>query len=93
MPPIRDAQLICKSLNNPPQINETSMKNRSKSVLGAMLADDDISLEPPWPKMTSRIDFLSILGTFWGTQNASKTDPKMKLFADVSRNLVFSKWS
>ena len=28
-------------------------------------------------------------GYIWGTQNASKIDLKMKLFADVSRNLVF----
>ena len=71
------------------------MENRSKSVLGAMLADDDISLEPSWPKMTSRIDFLLFLGTFWGIQNTLKMDPKMKFFADVSRNLVFSfsEWS
>ena len=49
-----------------------------------MLVDDDISLEPSWPKMTFRIDFLLILGTFWWIQNSLKMDPKMKLFADVS---------
>ena len=65
------------------------MENRSKSVLGAMLADDDISLEPSWPKMTSRTDFFIDSGYILGTQNTSKVDPKMKLFADVSRNLVF----
>ena len=65
------------------------MENRSKSVLGAMLADDDISLEPSWPKMTSRTDFFIDSGYIWGTKNASKIYLKMKLFADVSRNLVF----
>ena len=39
-----------------PTRTQKSIKNQSKSVLGAMLADDDISLEPSWPKMTSRTD-------------------------------------
>ena len=76
------------------------MENRSKSVLEAMLADDDISLEPSWtemepswPKMTSRIDFSSISGAFLGTHNAITIDPKMELFADVSRNFILSEWS
>ena len=36
-------------------------KNRSNSVLGAMLTQDDTSLEPSWPKMNPRIDFWFIL--------------------------------
>ena len=58
-----------------------------------MLTDDDIPLEPSWPKMTSRIDFLSIWGAFWGIQNALKMDSKMQLFANISGNLIFSAWS
>ena len=69
------------------------MRNRWKSVLGAMLAQDDTSLEPSWPKMTPRMEFLSIFNRFGGAQNASKTYWKMKQFSDTHWNLVFCAWS
>ena len=54
-----------------------------------MLAQDDTSLEPSWPKMSPRIDFSLIFDTFWGFQNAQKIDSKTKQFSDIPRNLVF----
>ena len=53
---------------------EKSIQNRWKSVLAAMLAQDDTSLEPSWPKMTPRIYFFLIFNRFGGAQNALKID-------------------
>ena len=58
-----------------------------------MLAQDDTSLEPSWPKMTPRIKFSSILNWFWGAQNALKIYSKIKKFSDTHWNLVFCAWS
>ena len=38
------------------KIDKKSFQNRSKSVLGAILTENDFSLEPSWLKMTPRID-------------------------------------
>ena len=75
------------------KIIEKSIQNRWKSVLGAILAQDDTSLEPSWPKMTPRIEFLSIFNRFGGAQNALKIHSKMKQFSDTHWNLVFCAWS
>ena len=57
------------------------------------MAQDDTSLEPSWPKMTPRIEFLLIFNRFGGTQIALKSDSKIKQFSETHRNLVFSAWS
>ena len=46
--------------------SKNHLKNNSKSVLGAMLAQDDTCLEPSWPKMSPRIDFSLFLIHFGG---------------------------
>ena len=43
------------------KINLKSIQNRWKSVLGAMLAQDDTSLEQFWPRMIPRFEFLLIV--------------------------------
>ena len=58
-----------------------------------MLAQDDTSLEPSWPKMIPRIEFWLIFIRFWGAQNALKIKWKIKQFSDIHRNLVFCAWS
>ena len=60
---------------NPNSIGH-QFKMMKKSVLGAMLAQDDTSLEPSWPKMSSRIDFSSIFDPFGGSK--MKIDSKTK---------------
>ena len=49
-----------------------SIKNHSKSVLGAMLAQDDTSLEPSWPEMSPRIDFSLFFSSIWGNPKCTK---------------------
>ena len=80
-------------LRNPFQNHWKSMQNQWKSVLGAMLAQDDTYLEPSLLKMTPRIAFWSTFDRFWGAQNASKIHSKMKQFSDTHWNLVFCAWS
>ena len=57
-----------------------------------MLAQGDTSLEPSWPKMTPRIDFLNDF-IILDNPNAPRSDAKIKQFSDIPRNLVFCEWS
>ena len=54
-----------------------------------MLAQDDTSLEPSWPKMTPRIEFWSIFTWFLGAQNAWKSIQKSSNF-QTSIETLFS---
>ena len=71
------------------KIIEKSIQNRWKSVLGAMLAQDDTSLEPSWPKMTPRIDFSSIFHHFGGSKMHKKSIQKQSNF-QTSLETLFS---
>ena len=89
----KSAEEITEQIRNvakqTPTRTPKSIKNHSKSVLGAMLAQDDTSLEPSWPKMSPRIDFSSIFGPFWGSKMHKKSIQKPSNF-QTSLETLFS---
>ena len=80
-----------KSIGQQPQLIQKLVRKKiiQKTVLGAMLAQGDTSLEPSWPKMSPRIDFSSILNPFWGSKIHQKSIQKPSNF-QTSLETLFS---
>ena len=69
--------------------SKNGLKIIRKPVLGAMLAQDDTSLEPSWPKMIPRIDFSTIFDSLRGSKMHQKSIQKPSNF-QTSLETLFS---